>query len=129
MTLTRDEVVDSFVEETGSRLVEMEDQLIALQNADPDERDALVNALFRHAHSIKGASNLLGYKDIEFLSHRMEHVLDMIRNQMLQPSPRIHEALIRGLDTIGAFLDHPEAGAPDNLREVMLLLSRVAVSG
>ncbi len=129
MALTHDEVLDSFVEETSGRLVEMEDQLLALQSADEAQRQSLVNALFRHAHSIKGASNLLGFKDIEFLAHRMEHVLDMLRTDMLAPSPRIHAALIQGLDTIGAFLDHPEGGAPANLREVMLALSRVAVSG
>lgn len=129
MAITRDEVLDSFVEETSGRLVEMEDQLLALQSADEGQLQVLVNALFRHAHSIKGASNLLGFKDIEFLSHRMEHVLDMLRTGVLAPSPRIHAALIQGLDVIGAFLDHPEEGAPSNLREVMLALSRVAVSG
>lgn len=129
MALTRDEVLDSFVEETSARLVEMEDQLAALQDADAAGLEALVNSLFRHAHSIKGASNLLGFKDLEYLSHRMEHVLDMIRTGMLAPSPRVHAALLAGLDTIGAFLDNPEQGSPANLREVMLTLSRVAVTG
>lgn len=127
MALTRDEVVDSFVEETAQRLVDMEDLLDRL--GDPARFGEAIHSLFRHAHSIKGSANLLGFRDVELLAHRMENVLDFMRNGLLTPSPRIHQALLQGLDAIGAFLDAPQDGPPEGLREVMKTLSRVAVTG
>ena len=41
---------------------------------------AIVNEIFRSAHTLKGMSATMGYEDIADLTHKMENVLDAIRN-------------------------------------------------
>ena len=43
----------------------------------------IVNEIFRSAHTLKGMSATMGYEDLAKLTHKMENVLDAIRNQRL----------------------------------------------
>ena len=43
------------------------------------ENQEVVNMLFRSAHTLKGSSGMMGFKDFQELTHAMEDVFDDMR--------------------------------------------------
>jgi two-component system chemotaxis sensor kinase CheA len=72
------EFIELFRDETGGRLEQMDNLLLAIESGDADA-DA-VGALFRHAHTIKGAAGMLGFDDMRTLAHATEDVLARMRD-------------------------------------------------
>jgi hypothetical protein len=62
-----------FVEEAREHLEAAGQHLVALEKTPCDE--ALINELFRNAHSIKGMAASLGYEAITDLAHTLEDFL------------------------------------------------------
>jgi len=73
-----DEVLKTFLIESNERLEEMETKLLELE-AHPDDEET-INAVFRAAHTIKGAAGIVGLDAIERFTHGVENVLDRVRN-------------------------------------------------
>ncbi|MEM2111881.1 MAG: chemotaxis protein CheA [Candidatus Bathyarchaeia archaeon] len=66
-----------FIEEAREHIDNMTRALLAVEK-DPKNTDAL-NSLFRSAHTLKGSSAMMGFKDIADLTHAMEDVFDKLR--------------------------------------------------
>ena len=60
----------------------------------------LIDSIYRDIHTLKGSSQLFGFKAIGDLGHAMESSLDPVRRNSLLPSPRQHELLFQSLDLI-----------------------------
>jgi two-component system chemotaxis sensor kinase CheA len=98
------EVIDSFTSETLERLSEIEVSLLRIgEGARPF--DDVLNAVFRDAHSIKAGANLLKFKNIETLAHRLEDILDRLRVTKTLPSEEVLNAVILALDKMRDLLD------------------------
>ncbi|MBI1922204.1 MAG: chemotaxis protein CheA [Geobacter sp.] len=91
-----------FVSETGEYLRSMGESIIALEN-DPGNREQ-IDALFRHAHSIKGMAASMEYHSIAELAHRMEDLMDRVRHGVFPFSPAIADLLLEGADTLESML-------------------------
>lgn len=65
---------EEIVEQTGSELADLAD-MAELGEYDP----ALLNAIFRGAHSLKGLAGMFGFRDVAALAHNMEELLDRLR--------------------------------------------------
>ena len=94
-----DEVLSTFVEETGKRSYELEWGLIGLEknsDVDPDE----VRSMFRAAHSIKAGANLLDLPELEALAHRLENILQRLRSGNLEPTPELISLMLEGVDVV-----------------------------
>ncbi|MDG4550856.1 MAG: chemotaxis protein CheA [Candidatus Contendobacter sp.] len=89
-------LISDFVVEAGEHLEEMESMLLRLAE-DPANRD-LFNAIFRPVHTIKGASQFMGLVRIAALSHKLEDLLDLLRQGKRPSSPGIVETLIVARD-------------------------------
>lgn len=72
-----DDALQTFVVESRELLEGMEDALLAIEQT--DEKDELVNAIFRTAHTIKGSAGLFGLDHIVAFTHVVESVLDRVR--------------------------------------------------
>ncbi len=70
-------LLQDFITETGEHLEEMETNLLQLEAA-PDDQNFL-NEIFRSAHTIKGSSEYLGMERIALLSHKLENLLEILR--------------------------------------------------
>jgi two-component system chemotaxis sensor kinase CheA len=76
--------------------------------------------IFRSAHSLKGMSASMGYAGMEKLCHAMEDIFQEIRNDNLEVSSALMDALLSASDKIEAMLDDIEAegqGMPEDLDE------------
>ncbi len=91
-------LINDFVAEAGEHLEEMESTLLRLA-VEPATQD-LFNAIFRSIHTIKGASQFMGLVKIAALSHKLEDLLDLLRQGKKPSSPGIVETLIIARDRI-----------------------------
>lgn len=103
---------DAFFEETAEHLSEMERLLIGL-DLDAPEPDEL-NAIFRAAHSIKGNSGTFGFTDMTALTHRLESLLDRLRNGEIQPTREMVDVFLTATDALnGQLAEHRDGQIVD----------------
>ena len=72
-----DDALQTFIAESRELLAEMEDALLVIEQA--EEKDELVNAIFRAAHTIKGSAGLFNLEALVAFTHDVESVLDQVR--------------------------------------------------
>jgi two-component system chemotaxis sensor kinase CheA len=99
-----------FFEEAAEHLTVMEQGLLSLERNPADEE--LLHSIFRAAHSIKGASGTFGFADVAEFTHRLESLLDRMRDGRTAPTPTIIEMLLRSADTLGGLLEAAKGGGP-----------------
>lgn len=91
-----------FFEEAGENIASMEDLLLEVDIAAPD--DEQLNAIFRCAHSIKGGAATFGFADVAELTHVMETLLDRLRRRELAPTAAMVDTLLESGDALRALL-------------------------
>jgi two-component system, chemotaxis family, sensor kinase CheA len=69
-----------------------------------------VNDLFRHAHSLKGMAQAMGFKPIGDLAHAVENLLHDWRDRGTAPAAEVIDLLIRSTDRLAAQVDAVAAG-------------------
>ncbi|ARJ40051.1 chemotaxis protein CheA [Sporosarcina sp. P21c] len=111
--------LDMFIEESKEHLQACSEQLLALEN-NPDDL-AIVNEVFRAAHTLKGMSATMGYEDIADLTHKMENVLDAIRNSKISVSTEILDVVFEAVDDLELMVQDIESGG-DGKKDVSKLV-------
>jgi two-component system chemotaxis sensor kinase CheA len=95
-----------FAQEARQRLDRMGELLLALEGDNGNQET--VAALFREAHTLKGAAAMLGENKVRDLAHGMEDALQQIRSGAAVAGPAVVDALLADVDRVRALLD----GAP-----------------
>jgi two-component system chemotaxis sensor kinase CheA len=103
-----DDALKTFVIESRELLEGMEDALLAIEQA--EEKEELVNAIFRTAHTIKGSSGLFGLDHIVAFTHVAESVLDQVRAGKLNIAEQLIVLLLSCRDHIAALIEAVAAG-------------------
>ncbi len=111
-----DELTSVFVQESREQLADMEAGLLRLEQA-PQDADN-INAIFRAAHTIKGASGVIECGFIESFTHKVENILDKLRNGEITVSGNLATLLLECCDHMGHLIDVLEAGQPAPSPEV-----------
>ena len=88
--------LQGFVDETNESLENIEAAFIQLET-DPSDLE-IINKIFRPVHSMKGNSGFFGLTNINKFAHRMEDLLDMIRNQKVTVDRDVIDALLIGVE-------------------------------
>ena len=103
---------ESFFTESAEHVETMEAGFLELEQR-PQDMD-LLNRIFRAAHSIKGNAGMFNFVEIAGLTHKMENVLDFMRNEKIPVTPHAVDVLLRSLDGLKSLLDAAQgAGAAD----------------
>ena len=103
---------ESFFEESAEHLSTIEDGLLQLEQR-PQDLD-LLNRIFRAAHSIKGNSGMFGFTAVGQFTHKMETLLDKLRNSELSVTVPITDVLLRSTDCLKQLIEAARGGpAPD----------------
>lgn len=105
MQIEDDEILQGFIEESLEHLADIENDLLAIEEAGENIDEDLVNKVFRAAHSIKGGAGFMGLSGIQDLSHSMENVLGLIRSKKLIPNPEIINILLLGSDQLRSMIE------------------------
>lgn len=110
------QLMASFREELAERLTAINADLLALEQGPQAEyRDQLVENLFRHVHSLKGAARAVSLKPIEELAHGMEDVFGAAKRGTIELTPALFDLLYQGIDLIGEVMAAYEAGPEEEL--------------
>lgn len=115
----------AFFEEAGDHLRALETGLLALEQTPGDAE--LLNGIFRAAHSIKGASAMLGFAEVTEFTHAMETLLDALRQAPGAVTPAQVGLLLRSTDVLGDLVDAARTGAVPTDARHQLLTDRKSV--
>jgi len=110
-----DELSSVYIQECREQLAEMEAGLLRLEQV-PDDNDN-INGIFRAAHTIKGGAGVIECHFIEHFTHRVENLLDALRNGDMAVSGPLATLLFECCDHMGSLVDvlaaevtEPDAG-------------------
>jgi two-component system chemotaxis sensor kinase CheA len=98
-----DDIIQTFAVECSELLQDTESSLLQLESS-PDDND-LINAVFRAAHTIKGTSGMLGFSNIERFTHKVENVLEKVRQGEVKIDNNLIGLLLKCVDHTSSLLD------------------------
>lgn len=104
----------------------LDEQILKLEQAPEDK--AIIEEIFRAAHTLKGAAGMFGFRALERVMHRTETLFDLVRKGKLFASSNIIDTVFEAMDTMRALLDAVKKGAPAGIPtgEVVRSLTLVA---
>ncbi len=109
-----DEDYKLFLEEGRAHLQTLEQSLLVLEDSVDAPLDlALINEMFRAAHSVKGAAGMLGLKTIQAVTHQLENLLGRLREGKFGADLELVETLFEAVDVLGTLM--VEVSGPDRL--------------
>ncbi|MDR0270061.1 chemotaxis protein CheA [Paenibacillus sp.] len=98
-----------FIDESNDHLQSLNENMLLLEG-NPNDL-SIVQVIFRSAHTLKGMAATMGFEDLAALTHQMENVLDLVRNEKLAMQDFIFDTLFKGLDALEAMVqDITEGG-------------------
>lgn len=92
-----------FIDESREHLQAISDNLLSLESSPEDV--SIVHNIFRSAHTLKGMSATMGFEDIASLTHEMENVLDLVRNNKLKMDAFIFDCIFKSLDSLETMVE------------------------
>ena len=117
---------DAFFEEAAEHLAIVEEGLLALEQH-PDDLD-LLSKIFRSAHSIKGTSGMFGFNAVAQFTHKMETLLDRLRNGQSRVTPQIADLLLKATDCLKSMIDAAKTGAPVDEETAQRFIAELAAA-
>ena len=112
----RDEYLGVFIDESREAIQRMNDILLEVEQ-DPENMEA-INELFRILHTLKGMAGTMEFNTMMTLCHRMENVLDEIRNGRMKLTEDIIDKLFKGADILDQMLNMIAEEGTDELTDV-----------
>ncbi|MEA1908616.1 MAG: chemotaxis protein CheA [Euryarchaeota archaeon] len=107
------EYKEEFVNEAREHLQILNQSLLDLEH-DTSNRD-LLNNIFRAAHTLKGSSATMGFMELNKLTHRMENVLDAIRNGKTAVTSVVLDTTFDCFDVLEIMIDEIDADSPSSV--------------
>jgi two-component system chemotaxis sensor kinase CheA len=124
-------LLETFKVETKEHVAVISACLIDLEKAvEVESRQAIIEAVFREAHSLKGAARAVNMVGIESLSHALEGVFAAFKRRADVPSSLLFDLLHQAADTIDKLLPVLEIGCDTSsnavVRELVINLQKAA---
>ncbi|PTL59161.1 chemotaxis protein CheA [Paraconexibacter algicola] len=117
------EYLPMFVAECREHLQELNTAVVTLEER-PDDR-AVLDEIFRAAHSLKGMSATMGFEGVARLTHQMEDVFELLRQRNATLPAAVVDVLLECLDALEAAIDAIEASGGEQI-DPDALISRLA---
>src|SRR6056297_784753 len=92
------EYLDMFFAESEEYIMVLNDNILKLEN-NPEDKE-VVASLFRAAHSLKGMSATMRFDVLTELTHKIENLMDKVRNNKIDVTTEIIDLLFEGIDYI-----------------------------
>lgn len=106
---TDDEILQDFLVEAEEILDGLNEQLVSLETQ-PDDI-ALLNAIFRGFHTIKGGAGFLSLEAMVNLCHKGEDVFNLLRQGERQVDADMMDTFLKVLDSLNTMFAEVKAGA------------------
>lgn len=110
-----------FVTEASEHLEALGRDLVQLEK---EGGASAVDSMFRHAHSVKGMASSMGFEPIATLAHRVEDLVDAVRQDASRLNRELVDLLLTATDTMLAQVRSvAENKAPDEAGPLLTQLS------
>jgi two-component system chemotaxis sensor kinase CheA len=93
-----EDILQDFLVEAGEILEALQEQLVELEN-NPDDA-ALLNAIFRGFHTVKGGAGFLSLTELVDACHGAENVFDILRTGKRRVTAELMDVILQALDAI-----------------------------
>ena len=127
------EFLDEFISESEEHISTINSNLLQLEKdfkETGEVSEECVNAIFRAAHTIKGLSGMLGFENIQKLTHAMEDLMGEIRQGNLPVTTDIVDLLFQALDVLTQQIEEVKTnGNTDIFPEELIEKLRRTASG
>ena len=121
----RKRLLETFRIEAAEHLKAMSSGLLELEKADtPEKFQAIVETVFREAHSLKGAARAVNVSSIETTCQSMESVLAALKRGEAAISPSLLDALNHAISGLEKLYSAADFGQSDEARPLILRLVR-----
>ncbi|SIN70585.1 chemotaxis protein CheA [Halodesulfovibrio marinisediminis] len=121
-----------FIEEAFENTADLSNGLLELEQ-NPEENDALVNDLFRFFHNLKGNSGIIGFNELNSITHEAETLLNRTRKGELPVTQGLIDLLLRCvdiIDTLVSKIDVDSGQVPQfDLSEILSVLRHAVEHG
>ncbi|EHR77516.1 histidine kinase [Thermococcus litoralis DSM 5473] len=121
--------LDEFLADARDRIDSISNAVISLEEivkkgGDEREKKELIDQIFRDAHTLKGTAATMGFMRLSETAHKMENLLDAVRNGEIDITPEIVDLVIDFLDAIEKMIYDIEAGSGDENVDVSPLFEK-----
>lgn len=117
-----DQYIDVFIDESTEHIDVLYNQLIELEKQ--PTKKTTIEEIFRAAHTIKGMSATMGYKDMTDLTHYLENIFDGIRYGRITVQANTIDLLFSAVDDLNKIVEDIADGG-DGKRNVDLVVSQL----
>ena len=113
------EETEVFLQEADEHITRLDECLVQLEKSDADP--ALMQEIFRSAHTLKGSAGAIGHQAMAAVTHEMETVLDGLRHGKLPVTPELVDTLLAGLDVLRAMVGEVKTRQSSNVEYASLV--------
>ena len=117
--------LEIFIDESKEHLQTMNEILLVLEK-DVDNLSHL-GEIFRIAHTLKGMSGTMGFTKVADLTHKMENLLDLVRNGEVKVTSYIVDVLFECFDALEEYIDNLEKNGSEGDLDSSALVKKLAV--
>lgn len=104
------EHLTDFLEEAQESVTNLNQALLKLER-NPQGDDVLINDIFRYMHNLKGNSGLLGYTEMNALSHEAESLLGLVRKGDIRLERNLVDLLLASVDQLDGLISRIDVQA------------------
>lgn len=97
------EILKIFQVESEEIISKLNNNLLDLEKM-PNNKDTIL-LLFRDAHSLKGASRMVGFNNVQTLAHKMEDILGLAKEDKISLSSKIVDVLYKTVDFLSELIE------------------------
>lgn len=97
-----DEILKIFQVESEEIISKLNNSLLDLEKM-PNNKDTIL-ALFRDAHSLKGASRMVGFNNVQTIAHKMEDILGLAKDNKISLNSNVVNILYKAVDFLSELI-------------------------
>lgn len=125
MHMDMSQYLEIFIDESKEHLQTMNEILLVLEG--DVENLSHLGEIFRIAHTIKGMSGTMGFTKVADLTHKMENVLDLVRNGILKVDSAIVDVLFECFDALEEYIENLEKTGKEGDLDSSELVKKLAI--
>jgi chemosensory pili system protein ChpA (sensor histidine kinase/response regulator) len=105
-------IIEFFLVEAGEHIQNLNTGLLALEK-NPDDR-AVIDELFRAAHTLKGSAAMMGFQGVSDVGHKAEDMLGLFRSGSIPITRDTLNFLFDSVDAVKLMIDGIAAKKPED---------------
>ncbi len=110
--LDKSGIIEFFLIEAGEHLQNLNKGLLSLEK-DPSD-NAMIDELFRAAHTLKGSAAMMGFQGVSDVAHKAEDMLGMFRSGTIPITKETLNFLFDSVDAVKVMVDGVASNQPED---------------